>query len=322
MTRTLGGHFGRGAAGALVVLLLTCGSAVAQTGAGLMLEPWKDGQRLEFSFDTRYFNQVSTTGVAGSSDVWEHESEARWRLDPEKAGSLSIGHEISYFDWQRNAPDLVDESVAAGMRVYQDETWAVDVVAGVGIAGHPVYEHDEAIYFMGDTIATMNLDEKSSLLFFLNYNGNRSVWPDVPLPGIAYQRRSSETLSYMVGVPRSSIHWQPMEQVKVGVAYTLPLTFDLSADWEFVERWHLFGMFENRFWAFQVQEINYQRLMLEQKRVETGLKWDICEHATLVLAGGYAFDMRQTTGFDVFSDRNEVWSSDEFYGRAGFEVGF
>ncbi|MCC7145276.1 MAG: hypothetical protein IT443_02395 [Phycisphaeraceae bacterium] len=297
-------------------------AASAQTGPGLLISPWQEKQSVEFSLDARYIDDAHVKGTTQHYTSTEYDSVARWRLDTENPASPVIGHEIVYFHNTTGRPDMVDQSAAVGMTVGQWQDWTFSVIAGVGFAGYSVYEHEEAIYAKGDLIASHDLDEKSSLILMLDYNGNRAVLPDIPLPGIAYQRRESDTLSYTLGLPRSSVTWKPAEQWTVNVAYTLPLSANANVDFEFVEHWHLFAMFENKSWAFHNEDQDNQRLLIEQKRLEAGLRWQVCPNSALVLAGGYAFDTRESFGFDRLTDRGERWVSDEPYVRAGFDMNF
>ncbi len=52
-------------------------------------------------------------------------------------------------------------------------------------------------------------DPRSLVVVALDYDGNRTVFPDIPLPAITYTRFFSEDLSATVGVPFLGVNWTP-----------------------------------------------------------------------------------------------------------------
>src|SRR5690606_6423645 len=86
---------------------------------------------------------------------------------------------------------LVDQSLAVGFGITEFNGWEVGAVVGGGYAGNNPYADSDALYGLASLIFSYKLDDTSSVQFIAEYDGNRTLWPDMPMPGIVYNHRVS-----------------------------------------------------------------------------------------------------------------------------------
>ena len=305
--------------------------AAGQTGARLMVQPFADGRTVELGSELTFINNTQVEGVGGG-DLDIYDAWGRWRVTGAEERNVTVGFDVTYLDI--TAPRaavaagttltrLVDQSVAVGFTAGEFDGWQVDAAAGIGHAGSVPYSDGQALYAMGDVILTRALDDGASVQLFLNYDGNRAVLPDLPLPGIAYHDRVNDTLSYTAGLPFSALTWQPDEQVRVDVAYGVPTTFNVRAAWQVRPEVSLFAAMENRLDAFAVADDRpNRRVFFKQSRAEAGVLWTPGAAFKVEVAGGYAFEQRFSRGFDVKDDDTIATISDEPYVKVAVGVAF
>jgi hypothetical protein len=164
------------------------------------------------------------------------------------------------------------------------------------------------------------LDKRTDLALVIDYDGNRSVFPDVPLPGIVLRHEYDPRLSYVLGVPLSSVTWKPDPAWLFEVTWQLVDRFDARVEYKLAGELTIFGNLEQRQEAFTVDGLaDNDRLLFEQRRAEVGVRVQPWEHTSFLLAGGYAFGSDFSVGFDQRESEKLADISDEFYFRAGFE---
>lgn len=287
--------------------------AFAQTGAPLLLTPWPraaDGQtEAGYELRTTSLHQgradLDDTGETLRLD--EFESRGRAKLTTASGPGPSVGYHVLYYDLNTDSPvlpqRLVDVSIAGAMGIpLDDSAWDAGLVLGVGYAGTRPFADGDAVYFMGDLIFKRDLDDKSSLTLALNYDGNRSFLPDVPLPGGYYSRRVSDAFAFTVGLPYSSFRWSPDDRWTVsaqGSAFALPFVADVTVQYAVSDMLSLYGSFKSHRPAFWLEDADNRRIFLRQRRLEAGLRYAAREGVTFILAGGWMFDQKFETGWDV-----------------------
>lgn len=303
-------------------LVLIAPSIQAQTDERILLEPWGEGKTLEMNLDFLHVDDVNLRGGTThySARLWE--SDARLRLEPENPDSIVLGHSIDYFDTGGSVVDSVDHSAVVGLPIGQHDEWQFHLLAGAGWAGNRVYENTQAIYGLATVMATKPLDESASLTLMLIYDGNRGLLNDIPLPGIAYQRTVGDTWRYTVGFPRTTIVWTPDVLWTITAQYMAPLEGFVDVDYEIIENWHIFGRYENKFWSLHLHDSDHQSVLVEERRAEGGVRWQMCENAQLYVAGGYSFDTKQQIGYDLLDATWVGGVTDAWFGRIGVEFSY
>lgn len=311
----------------VAVLSLASTITHAQTGPALMLKPFADEQSTELGFDALVFSD-GDTNAPGPDDfgLTIYEAQGRFAPLPDRR-RLRFGFDLTYYDIDTNdgaLPNrLVDQSFAVGFGVAEFDGWEVGAVLGVGFAGDNPYADSEAFYGIVDLIFSLEINDNSSLQIILDYNGNRSIFPDIPLPAVAYNRKIDDTLRYTVGLPFSSLTWVPAEGWTIDLRYAVPFTVNATIDYAFIDGWHVFGAFVNRFEGFHLDgDVDNRRLFFSQRRLEGGVRWEPCPYAELILACGFAFDQEFERGFDARDLSTVRKVSDEPYLRAGIRLQF
>ncbi len=301
--------------------------AQAQTGPGLVLRPWPDGKSVEVAADAMFLGSATTDNAAADIHLRRYDVGGRYRSDQSAAPLFSFGVDVTYLDVATSDPalpdSLVDQSVAAGVALGETGGWAFDVIVGFGYAGDNPYGDDTALYAIADVIARHRVDDRSSWHVLLDYNGNRTFLPDVPLPGFGYHHRSSDVFSYTLGLPHSGFDWRPADRVSLSVGYVVPVTFRAVAAYEVTDGVSVFGQFDNRLDAFTLDSTrDHRRLFFQQRRIEAGVRVRPHDMVDITLAGGYAFDQEFESGFDT-RDRDGVADvSDEPFIRAALNLRF
>lgn len=315
-------------------LLLACPAAplLAQTGPSLMLLPWQEDQTAQVVGGVSY-QDTETDGADFDLDLTRVESRGRFRLDPGSDYEPTLGYEYTYLDLNTSDPmlpsRLVDFSIAFGGQLgttdfglsYGD--WRVGYTVGVGYAGDVPFHDGHAWYGLASVFAVQAIDRDTQWIVALQYDGNRTFLPDLPLPSVTYRARYNEQVTYALGFPFSSLTWKPDDRWTVMLRTALFISITARVEYEAADGWVFYGAFEREVDAFQLDGDNSRRrLIFSQQRLEAGLRVKLCENATLTAAVGYAFDQEFERGFDT-RDTNTVRDLDDaVYVRFGVEVGF
>ena len=302
--------------------LLAPSAAFAQTGPALLLKPLlSEEDRLESRGDALFLG--SAEAETADFDLSIYEFEGRFREIREKL-IPRIGWDVTYLNLNSDVAvldqDLLDTSLAVGLELGEYYDWRAGLTVGVGYAGNAPFGEGDAWYGKATLVLGRKLRPKTDLAVVVDYDGNRSVFPDIPLPGIAYRHEFDPTFSYVLGVPLSSATWKPTPAWLIEVTWSLVDRIDARFEHKLAGDVTIFGNLERRHEAFTIDGIgDNERLLFEQHRAELGVRWHPWEHTSFLLAGGYAFGSEFSIGFDQ-RDSDEVADiSDEPYVRIGFE---
>ena len=312
---------------ALEVALALALPAAAQTGPELLLKPFPRERTLETRSDVVLIDQGETDNADADFQLSLYESFGRARVFPGQRADPRVGYDVLYLDIASDDPalpqHLTDHSVAFGMGVLDLDGWLGGLTVGVGYAGENVYNDANAFYYMATFAVGREIDESSQVGVVLDYNGNRTIYPDLPLPGFQYRKRIDPKLLLGVGFPVTSVEWKPSDRLTFDFTYLIPDRLRARVDYAVMKTLGLFAEYDDRTEAFHIDELpGDRRLIYEQKRAEAGVRWDPFENASLIVAGGYAFDQEFNVGFDTRDAPNVAEPSDEPYVRVGFEMRF
>lgn len=312
-------------------LLLGASSASAQTNSGLLIAPFPKEETLVSETSATFLEGGHIAEPENDEDfqLSIYGSYGRFRLIPGEIKSPRIGYDFTYLDLDTSfdgLPErLVDQSVAVGFPVAQVDDWIFGASVGVGYAGDGGFGDGDAWYGLASIAAFRQLNETSALVFILDYDGNRTFLPDVPLPGFAYVREMKERrLSMTLGLPLSSLRWEPTEQLTLEVAFFMPEDLRIDVGYELVEDVTIFGRLRQQAEGFFVDGLpeNHDRILFVQRRAEAGVRYQPHDAVRLDLAVGYAFSGEFNEGFDSRGPDEIADISDEPYVRAGVELRF
>ena len=313
---------------ALSLLLITF-DALAQSGPTLLLEPWPKEKFLEFSADAILQSTGETEDTNEDVRIHTYESTGRLRLFPGNVASPRIGHDFTFLDISTDDPripdQLTDQALSVGLAFAQFDGWIAGITAGAGYAADSAYDDANAFYGKATLIFGKEFNKNHAWAIVLDYDGNRTIFPDVPLPGVAYSFKVPEReFEFVVGFPVNSVLWRPNDQWRLEATYTVTDRFDARVGYAFAREWNLFGRFETRFNAFHLEELeeDNDRLFFSQRRAEVGIQWTPRESLGFTIAGGYAFAQEFAVGFDYRDLEHVNELSDEPYLRLGLELRF
>jgi hypothetical protein len=302
-------------------------SALAQTGPDLLLRPFPRERTVEASGSGVWLADGHSDNADADFRLSLYESSGRARIFPKERADPRVGYDLLWLDLDTDDPALperlIDHSLAFGMGVFDVNGWLGGLTVGAGFAGDAPYGDANAWYYMATFAIGREIDETSQIGIAIDYNGNRSIYPDVPLPGFQYRKRVDPKLLLGIGVPVTFIEYKPIDAVTLTFNYSIPDRLDGRVEYAVTKRLGLFAEYFARTEAFHVEGLSGdRRLIYEQRRAEAGVRWELVEHGILVVSGGYAFDQEFNVGFDTRHAPNIADPSDEPYLRVGFEVRF
>lgn len=311
-------------------LMVCAAPALAETAATLLYRPLPVDRAYEFSADAWGQAEGESEQTDLDTRLTTYRAAGRFLLDPAVEGSPAAA--VSWYQLHTHSSDpalpddLVDVSVAGSVVRELDDDWTLRITAGGGFAGDNAFTDGSAFYGLANLTATHSLGEGRGYSLILDYNGNRSIFPDIPLPGFVYYDRLNETVSYAIGLP-SSVTWTPDSRTTVRGVVT-PGGITGSLEHELDDRLTLFTLFDNSVQSFHLDsDDSDRRLFFKQNRVEGGLKWrgvqgDSFPGVEVRVAVGYAFDQEFTRGWDTRDDDTVRDITDEPYVRFGVSMGF
>lgn len=316
----------------LVLAVLFCAlcpaASLAQTGARLLLETFPKERTLESVNDVNFMQGGHTTENEEPFRLSVYESWGKVRLQPGVFESPRVGWNFTYLELHSTddaLPErLVDQSVGFATPLAKTGDWVFALSVGVGYAGDSPFSDGDAYYGQATLLALKEFSEESALIILLDYDGNRSFLPSVPLPGFAYGRRIRNDLYLTAGLPVTSLEWTPTERLSIRGTYVLPYTLDLAIGYEVTEGLRLYGKTERRVEAFFLDGLdqNYHRIIFEQQRAEVGVAWEPRDGFLLTVGVGYAWSGEFSTGYDVRDTDLVTDISDEPYVKAGLVFRF
>jgi len=300
------------------ILLSASGFASAQTNAEMLIKPWATEQLVEQSTEALYMGEADIGGSDEEVQISEFESKGRVRLMPGERASPRLGYDMLYMnldtDFAGLPNQLWDFSVAAGLAIGQFDGWIAGITVGVGYAGDAPFSNGRSYYGLAAIGVAKELGKDKFLGIILDYDGNRAIFPDIPLPGIVYGFRIDERLRASVGFPVSSVTWEPNEQFTAELNFFIAGNFEARLTYRPFEHFSIFGAYLGRNEAFHVDKVEgNNRLLFEQRRLEAGARWETTEYFGIGAAVGYAFNQEFRSGFDARKSDVVADLSDELY---------
>lgn len=309
-------------------------AARAQTGSALLLEPFPTELRLDVDADAYLMQKGHAKGSDADFQLGIVETKGRLRLEPGNVASPRLGYAFKYFNVDSDVPGLpehlFDQSVGFATPIAKYDEWIVGLSLGLGYAGPTPFGDGDAWYGLGSLVVFKQLSETDALAVGIDYNGNRTFEPELPLPGFAYIKRIQKDLLLTVGVPITSIEWKPNEQWRLELGYELTDNITARVGYEPKKGLEIYGSVAQRSDAFYLegQQHNDDRLLFQQRRAEVGVTWRAKDTGVgdqdleISAAVGYAWDGEFSIGYDNSDSDLLTDVSDEPYVRVGLQMRF
>jgi hypothetical protein len=285
---------------------LVADAALGQAGLGQRMRNWQlEGQHVDLQGDFFLFGD-SETEDGDDYELTMYKGRGRARLDTEGTSRWqpTIGFDLVRLDITTDSPALpgrlTQQRIGAGLRLGEIKGWEIEAVGGIGYAGDVPYNDEDAVFAHGTVAASKDIDESSSWLVALNWDGNRSFVPDVPVPTVVYNKTVSEKLSYSIGLPYSQVKWTPTEKWELRLAGVPVVSMNAIAIYKLNRAVRLYGSFNSQTEAFQpADRDDGDRLFFEQRRIEAGAIVGLQRWLSMRVAGGYAFDQEFSRGWHI-----------------------
>jgi|GEM_PF-2222943 len=324
---------------ALSASFLVVASAMAQTDPSIMLTPPKpyrtsgeDGRPTfwDAEVSASAFYTGSEANISGADvDLSIFDIAGRIRLDPASSYNPTIGFSYTHFDIgtaDAALPDRLIDAQAAFGGMFPADTfgqWQAGYTLGIGYAGTSLFNDDRAWYLTANIFAMKAIDKDTRWLVGINYDGNRAFLPDAPLPAVTYFSRLSETVTYGLGFPYSTLTWTPNDEWLIEVKSALFFSFTGKATYKITPDYQLYAAYLRRTDAFTLPNtIDNRRMMFSQQKLELGFVDNSFPSMAINYAVGYAFGQEFDFGYDI-SDPTGVRDLDSsFYIRVGLDIGF
>jgi hypothetical protein len=320
-----------------VSLVALAGTAQAQTGPDLLLGQFGEGNNVVGRAEAIFLNSGNTEhdDVGGpGAQLQIYNASARFKLDLDNVipgfsrTQPRAGIQATVLDFTTTDPSvpgtLADISFGIGVGVAKTEKWVAGISVGVGFASNNVFNDANAVYGKADLAFAYNINEREKIGIVLDYNGNRTFLPDVPLPGFIYTRKLSDDFTLEVGFPYSDVQWQPTDQLTLLLKFVFPDGGEARLDYKVSQSLGVFGALTQQYEAFQWNELDNpnRRVLFNQTRAELGVRGTFMDNLSFVAAAGYAFNTELNVGWDSRDEDELATLSDEPYVRFGVEVKF
>lgn len=292
-------------------------SSAAQTGPSLLIDPWSNDPQWASTIDELVFiNGGHDKRSDLDLDIFYWDSEGRIKFDRDNADpDFWMGYRaltMTVSSGVAGLPDdLSDISVVGAFKLGGNEEWKVTGLVGIGTANDGHFSNGDSWYAIANVNATKTLDERSKLHIGVNYHGNRTFLPDVPLPYAMYETKVSDKLLLKLGLPGSGLVWRPLKPLVIQAEWKVPFNLSGNVAWWFNEKLSVFAEYKRTYDAFYLDGREHTRLFYDASRVSTGVRLILGDLVDAAVGVGYAFDQEFTTGYDVRDTKTFVEPSDE-----------
>ncbi len=303
------------------------GRAGAQTGPDLLIKQFPKGEHVETQ-GTASFYEDGHTNRASEFQLSTYDVSGRVRLFPAERADPRFGYEMNYLNIKTNDPALpskfVDTSVAVAMGVADVDGWLAGLSLGIGYSGAGAFDDGDGYYGKADFAIGKQLDPNTSIGIVLDYNGNRSLYPDFPIIGFEYRKKIEDKLVMAVGFPYSEVVYKPTDQLSLSAKFIFPDGVDANVDFSVSQHFGVFTSFMMRWLPYHYDALpnNADRVIFEDRRLEAGVRWSPVDQVDLTGAIGYAFSQEFNVGFDTRDEDRLAKPNDVPYLRFGVDVKF
>jgi hypothetical protein len=311
----------------VIFLAIVARSAQAQTGVDLLVKTWGEGAAVETTSDGMLEAASHSKDDDERIRLSEYHLTGRWRIFPDQDATPRLGYDIQYFDLGTHDPalprHLFNGTVGFAQPIAVYQKWIVALTGSVGYAGESPLSDPRAVYEQGNIILIRQFSEERKLAVGLNYDGNRVFLPDVPIAGFAYADRYNDFFNYVIGLPYSSITWEPTKGFQIEAGYALLRTFDAKIAYQFSKHWAAYGEYNDQLTPFHIDNTSPdRRLFLQTHDVEAGIRWNLSPLIRFSVGGGWAFGQEFWTGFDLRGTNPLRHIADAPFGKVRIEIGF
>lgn len=176
--------------------------------------------------------------------------------------------------------------------------------ASVGTTGRSLLDDDNSRVYSATYFSDWKAANGNSWYFFVSYSNNRTVFNNIPLPGVAYGI-NRETFRFMAGFPFVFVWWAPKPWMFTASASPFHTGVEgaylLHGPWQFAAG----GSWQPRSFQNLAPDINDERLLFDKKEWTIGPRMSFGPANSLSLMYVYQFDRRFFIGKSL-TERNST----------------
>ncbi|QQE10264.1 hypothetical protein JD969_12205 [Planctomycetota bacterium] len=302
----------------LLLSLFSISTLHAQTGPQLYLIPFPEDTEVQ-SRNGAFSIFGNNTDSDQAIDIFYLWSDARGKLDKLNLPQIHLGYELHtlLIDSPSNViPDaLYNYNLGLSYEFGEIFTnWDLALTAGIGTANDGHFSNLQSYYGMGTLMLNYHLSPTQQVSVGVSFDGNRDIFPDVPLPFIQYYHFVSPQFQYVLGF-YNQLNWKPNEQfqIKGGAGIMLGgqvIGADVRASYFPTKNFELFLNFDNSTEGFFQNNQGRTRLFYMYNIAGGGFAWNITKKIQFEAGAGFAFGQQFATGFD-FRNLNTVVRPDD-----------
>jgi hypothetical protein len=235
--------------------------------------------------------------------MFHWDSYGRVRINRDDKDAPFFGYRVLFIDASTDSHIIhssMDEfDLAMGFKIGQLGDWDLSTMLGAGYSSTHPFKNTTGIYGIGHLLGEHHFDENNSIVLSVDYEGNGSLLPDVPMPGFAY-RHHEDKIDLMLGYPINTVTWRPLDKLEITAQYTVPYTAEVDVEYRVAKHFGLYGDAGNFFQGFVTPEGDItNRQFFQMRRGEMGVRFIYDPWVDASVGLGYAFDQGYSTGFDV-----------------------
>lgn len=320
----------------LALAVAVSSSAFAQTGPDLLLGGFDKGTNFKGSANAIYVFDGETDNADSDIQLSIFNSQGMMKLDLDQvAKGLDLnraqprgGFEFTHLSIDSDDPALPDQftdaSIGIGLGIGKGQKWVAGLSVALGHASSNTFGDGNGWYGKADIAVGYTINENESIGFVLDYDGNRTVFPDIPLPGFVYRRALSDELKLSVGFPYTELEYRPDDRWTVLLRYVIPSSGEATVEYKVTEAVRAYASLSSQSEAFHSNDLSNSndRVLFTQTRAELGVRATYNDQFSFFLAGGYAFAQEFEVGWDAMDSDSLAELSDEPYALVGFELNF
>ena len=304
---------GRGLRAALCAVAAgLCAPLFSQTTSAIFTVPWTPEPHWADTFDDLlFFGDADTRGAGEKTNMFYWDSRGRVKFlrgDPDPV--FVLGYKVLTYD-SRSDNRLVggqfnDIALAGATRVDGlVEGWRIDIMGGAGTANDGYFRNRQAWYPTAALGGSRPAGAAGRFCAGIEFDGNRVLWPDVPLPYLSYHDSLGERVRYAVGIPETSLAVRLCERTTLDLKYCFPVKCDATVEYEAAEWLRLYAQYGRTLEGFAMGAPNRDRIGLRRNqrffhefdRAGGGLRIATAWFDASI-GGGWAFNHRFLTGWD------------------------
>lgn len=290
--------------------------AAAQSDFATFLSPRFGEQRVSVDYDVRAGFNEDVDGQDSRLHLVRHDFSLSVPLhqSDQDEWTLFAGVEALDIDSRARIPrtgaflpgELWDVQVGTAYRRKLENDWIVGGSFALGSASDRPFASWQEWVVSFNGFLRIPHGERNAWVFLLNYSNNREFLRNIPIPGVAYYLSPDDSLRSLIGVPYSSVTWQPIERLELEASYFIPRTIHAKVGYRLLDPLQAYISYDwdNQEFFRADRRDSDDRLFYYEQRVMAGVKWDITPQVWLDCGAGYAFDRYFFEGED-WDDRGK-----------------